>query len=59
MPLKMPNGVMEEMKSDVKAYNNCLTDEYFNTLTPRQILGFTHPYWREEYTKKLEKLELI
>ncbi len=59
MPLKMPRGVIFEMRQEAKAFNTRLTDEFLDTLTPRQLLGFTHWIWRPDYIKQLEKEGLI
>lgn len=59
MPLEMPNGVIQEMIQEIKAYNTRLTNEYLQSLTPRQLLGYTHWIWRPDYEKRLKEQELI
>ncbi len=59
MPPKIPNGVIAEMIHEIKAYHKNLTKEYLESLSPRQLLGYTHWVWREDYARQLKKEELI
>lgn len=59
MPITMPKGVIHEMIQEIKAYHRNLSDQYLNSRTPRQLLGYTHMMWREDYEKRLTDENLI
>lgn len=46
---------IERMKSNAKAYNKHLTDEYLNELSPSRLLCFTHPLERVKFAEELRK----
>lgn len=47
-------SLKQEMINEAKALNKYLTDEYLMGKTFKQLLGFTHPIYRERHIKNYE-----
>jgi hypothetical protein len=49
------SSVKEEMIQHVHAINKFLTPEYLENLTEKQLIGESHPIYREYFEDKLKK----
>lgn len=47
-------NIRNEMITNAKGHNNCLTNEYLDQFSNEQLLAFTHPIDREHYCKRLK-----
>jgi hypothetical protein len=49
--------LMSEMRSEARAHNKFLTDEYLLPLEPRMLSALTQPSSRPEYLERLRQIE--